>query len=152
MAAIVARPAAIADVYALARALRPGDRAEVEAMGKTPRHALRYCFRHSLYPAQVCTVDGEVAAMWGLSGDVLSDMGEPWLLTGMAVERVPVSFIKIARAWVTDALAVKPKLEGYTLAEYVKAVRLLEGLGFRLDPPAPLGPRQALFRRFWIEA
>ncbi len=153
MAAIVVetRRATIADVYALALNLRAGDRAEIQVMGRDPRRALRFAYRVSLMPPRVATVDGQVAAMWGLGGDLISDVGEPWLLTGHAADRVPFAFVRIAKAELAAMLAVKPRLENYVAADYAKAVRLLEGLGFHLDAPAPIGPRGALFRRFWIE-
>jgi hypothetical protein len=131
--------------------LRDGDRREIEALGKDPRKALRYSFRSSLYPPQVALVDGEIAALWGLCGDMLSDVADPWLVTGKAIERAPISFVKIARGWIAEALQIKPRLENYVHADYTEAVRLLKVLGFHLDEPAPLGPRRALFRRFWIE-
>ncbi len=151
-AEIVIRPAAISDVYALARCLRPGDRAEIEAVGKEPRRVLRASLRSSLTQVKVALVDGEIAAMWGMSGEVLSDTGTPWLMTGTACDRVPVSFLRIARHELALMLALKPRLENYVAADYAKAIRLLEGLGFHIDAPAPIGPKRAPFRRFWIEA
>ena len=151
MASVAVRPAIITDVYALAATLRDGDRAEIQAMGRDPRRALRFAYRASLMPPRVATVDGQVAAMWGLGGDLISDVGEPWLLTGHAADRVPFAFVRIAKAELAAMLAVKPRLDNYVAADYAKAVRLLEGLGFRIDPPAPIGPKGALFRRFWIE-
>ena len=146
------RLAAIGDVYALAARLRPGDRAEIEAVRREPRRVLRASFRASLTPPKVAVVDGEIAAMWGLGGDLLSDHGAPWLMTGTVCDRVPVTFMKVARAELALMLAVKPRLENYVDATYAKAVRLLEALGFHIDAPEPVGPKRAPFRRFWIEA
>lgn len=151
-AGIVIRPAAIGDVYALARRLRVGDRAEIEAVGKEPRRVLRMSFRASLMRPQVALVDGEIAAMWGLGGNILSDTGAPWLMTGIAAERVPVSFLRIARRELAAMLAIKPRLENFVAAEYGRAVRLLEVLGFSIEAAEPVGPKRAPFRRFWIEA
>jgi hypothetical protein len=147
---IVVRLATIADVYALARRLRPGDRAEALATGMDPRRALRFCFRHSLYPPQVCVVDGEIAAMWGLYGEILSDVGHPWLMTGTAVERIPVTLLKIGRRTVEEMLSHKPRLANFVLASYADAIAFLQRLGFRLDEPRPLRPGGAPFRRFHI--
>ena len=149
---IVIRPAAIGDVYALARDLRAGDRAEVASVGKEPRRVLRAARRSSLMPAKVALVDGAIAAMWGLSGEVLSETGEPWLMTATPCDRVKVSFLRIARAELALMLAIKPRLENYVAADYPKAVRLLAGLGFTIEAPQPVGPKHAPFRRFWIEA
>ncbi len=102
---VVVRKAELRDVYTLARGLRESDRAEQIALGKDPKRILRFSFRHSLSAPEVCVIDGEVAAMWGLGGDILSDEGQPWLMTGPAVERIPVSFVKIAQDWIEQALA-----------------------------------------------
>jgi hypothetical protein len=150
-ARILIRPAAIADVYALAATLRPGDRAEIAAIGRDPRTVLRASFRSSLTPVKVALFDGQIAAMWGLGGDILSDTGWPWLMTAPPIERIAVSFLKIAKAEVAAMLAFKPRLEGHVDARYAKAVRLLEVLGFAIDPPMPVGPGRALFRPFSIE-
>lgn len=157
---VLIRPAAIADVYALASRLRPGDRAEIDAIGKDPRVVLRASFRSSLTPPRAIFVSsfenpsGEIAAICGLGGDILSDTGAPWLMTAHAAERVsPRVFLSIARAELAAMLAVKPKLENYVDARYGKAVRLLEVLGFGIDDePVPVGRGRAMFRRFWIEA
>ena len=153
MAAIVVetRRATIADVYALALNLRAGDRAEIAAMGRDPRRALRFAYRISLVPPRVATVDGEVAAMWGLGGDILSDVGEPWLLTGHAADRVPFAFVRIAKAELAAMLAVKRRLENYVAADYPKAVRLLDELGFKLDEAVHVGQRRVPFRRFHLD-
>ena len=114
---------------------------------------LRAARRSSLMPAKVALVGGEVAAMWGLSGEVLSETGEPWLMTSTVCDRVPaISFMRIAAAELELMLAVKPRLENYVAADYPKAIRLLEGLGFHIEAPEPVGPKRAPFRRFWIEA
>jgi hypothetical protein len=131
--------------------MRPGERAEAIAMGKEPRRLLRASYRNSLVPPKAAFVDGAIAAIWGLGGDILSDTGAPWLVTAGAIERVPVSFVRIARLELMLMLEVRPHLENYVAADYRKAIRLLETLGFILEVPEPIGPKRALFRRFWIE-
>ena len=145
---VLVRPATLSDVYALARSLREGDRAEQIAVGRDPRRALRLSFLRSLYAPEACVVDGEVAAMWGLGGDFLSEEGQPWLMTGTAVERIPVAFVKIATGWIEQALAVKPSLVNSVIASYPQALALLTRLGFRLDEPQPAG--HARFCRFHV--
>lgn len=95
-------------------------------------------------------MDDEIAAIWGMGGDILSDVGRPWLMTAMPIERIPVSFVKIAQREIAAMNDVKPRLENYVDATYRKAARLLETLGFCLDPPVLIGPKRAPFRRFWI--
>lgn len=141
------RESVVADVYALAANLRPGDRDEVESLGLDVRVGIRQSFRHAIQ-RKTYLVDGEVAAMSGLCGILLSDVGEPYLMTGPAVERVPVAFIRHARAAVSDMLRQRKRLEGHVAASYTKACRLLQVLGFTLGESLPTGPNGALFCKY----
>jgi hypothetical protein len=143
-------PAELAHVYALAANMRQDDQREATELGSDPRRALRACFRGSLI-RRTAFVDDAIAAMWGLAGVALADIGNPWLATTAAIERVPVSFVRQAKAELAAMLSLYPILENYVAADYVRAVRFLEVLGFALDAPAALGPRRAAFRRFRIE-
>lgn len=149
MIAVDVRPSTIADVYELAAHLRAGDAAEVAALGMSPRDALRRAFRDAVLRRSYF-VNGELAAMSGLCGALLADIGEPYLLTTPAAERAPVAFVRCARAAVADMLACRLRLEGRVDASYRRAVRLLEVLGFTLQEPRPFGPNGALFRVYSI--
>jgi hypothetical protein len=142
-------PAETAHVYALAANLRAGERMEAAALGIDPRRALRQCYRAATY-VRTALVDGELAAMWGLGGAALADIGYPWLLTTAAVLRVPISMAVIARQEVAAMLRIAPRLAGHVAADYGQAVRFLALLGFTLDPPAPFGRRGEMFRRFYV--
>ncbi len=141
------RPATIADVHVIARTLRPADRAEIEALGLDPVQAIRANFRQSVFRVAAVS-DHELLAVGGLVGSMLSDFGYPWLVTAPGIETIPVSFVKEARAVVTQMLALKERLEGHVAADYRGACRLIEVLGFTLDEPMPFGPKAALFRRY----
>jgi hypothetical protein len=143
-------PSSIGDVYRVANNLRREDRAEITGFGLDPREALRTSFRHSVL-RRTAFVDGEIAAMWGLGGAMLSDAGSPWLMTTPVVERVPVMFLKVGRAQLNEMLAQRTFLFNFVQASYARACRFLEVLGFVLDPATPMGPNQIPFRRFWIE-
>ncbi len=95
-------------------------------------------------------VDGEIAAMSGLCGDMLGDIGCPYLLTAQAAGRLPLAFLRHYRSAVAEMLQHKLRLEGYVIASYVEACRMLTLVGFTLEKPAPFGPKQALFHRFWM--
>lgn len=140
-------PAEISHVYALAATLRFEDAAELESVGLGCREGLRSTFRAAL-TRHTAIVDGQVAAMWGMGGDALGDIGVPWLLTAPIVERVPVAFIKIGREHVARMLGVKPILRNHVAASYHRACRMLEVLGFELGAPEPFGPYGAPFRPF----
>src|SRR6185312_13064875 len=91
-------------------------------------------------------VDGVLAAMSGLCGSMLGDIGYPYLLTTKAVERVPVTFVKLAREGIAEMLRHKLRLEGHVAADYEGACRLLEVLGFRLERPETFA--KGSFRKF----
>lgn len=143
-------PATISHVYTLAARLRADDRAEIEAAGFDPRKGLRRMYRSS-YRVRTVLVDGEIAAMGGLGGMLLADEGYPWLMTTAAVERHPLAYVRCAQAEVAAALALKRILIGQVMASYARSVRFLALLGFTLDEPLPVGPKQVLHRKFWME-
>jgi hypothetical protein len=142
------RDAVIGDVYRLAANLRVEDYDEVRAAGARLPEALRTTFRHAVTRHTVL-VDGEIAAMFGLGGQLLSDVGHPWLVTAPPIERVRFAFVREGRAIVADMMARRRLLENHVLASYTRACRFLAVLGFTLDAPAPFG-HGALFRRFWM--
>ncbi len=130
--------------------LRAGDAREITCLGLSVRSVLWQTYRHGLMRRAVL-VDGTIAAVWGVGGSALGGIGNPWLLTAPEIERIKVSFVREARAEIAEMTRVFPKLENYVAAEYVKACRFLELLGFSLDAPFPHGPNAALFRRFRME-
>ena len=131
--------------------MREADAREGQLIGFKPQWLLRSAFRGSIY-ARTAFIGSEIAAMWGLRAAILSETGQPWLVTAPVIETLPVSFIREAKREVAALLALKPRLEDYVIADYRGAVRLLEVLGFELDEPVPYGRKGAMFRRFSIEA
>lgn len=143
-------PATIVHVHQLAKTMRVADAGEARGLGYDPHRLLRSSFRASLY-SRTGFVGADIAAMWGVTGDILSDTGMPWLVTAPIVESVPVTFLRVAKSELENMLFLKPRLENYVIADYRGAVRLLEVLGFHLDPAAPYGRRGVPFRRFVLE-
>lgn len=154
-AACTVVPAEIGHVYALAAALRPRDAAEIAGVGISPKKALYRAFRNSVM-CKTAFVDGEIAAMWGLCVGLrpgvspLSDLGVPWLHTSAAVERIPVSFVKIAKAELALMCVNRRRLESFVAADYPQAVKLLRILGFTVEQPKPIGANGAPFCRFHV--
>lgn len=140
-------PSVIADVYRLAASLRPDDAAEITCFGLNPRKALRLNYRDAIF-RRTAFIDGEIAAMWGLCGEMLADTGYPYLLTAAPVEKVPLSMVKTARREIAAMLAIRACLEGHVAASYERACRFLVLLGFTLGAPEPVGKTGALFRKF----
>jgi len=141
------RTSAISDVFQLAASLREADLSEVCSLGLDPRRAIRENYRNAML-RQSYLVGGELAAMSGLCGSMLGDIGYPYLLTTKLVERVPVTFVRLAREGIKQMLRHKLRLEGHVAADYLGACRLLEVLGFTLGQSEPLGNGQ--FRKFYM--
>jgi hypothetical protein len=149
-AEIILTPAERRHVMALAPTLRHADCCEILAAGLTPHQALWESWERSL-TATTAFIDGEVAAMWGMGGSPFSGVGQPWLLTAPAVERVPRAFLEIGRAEVGRMLTICPVLVGIVDGSYRKALRLLAALGYTVGEPFPYGPHGALFRPYRME-
>lgn len=143
-------PATMSHMNQIADRLRKGDRSEIEATGFTPRRLLRSLWKNS-HVRRTGFVDGEIAAVWGCAGVLLSPVGEMWLFTTPAVERVPMAFVKVARAEMSAILETKAVLVSSCLATYVQSVRLWKMLGFEMGAPFPMGPEAKLFRRMVME-
>lgn len=135
-------------VRELSRDLRDEDRQEVEAMGIKPSHALFHSFKRSIM-RRTALLDGKVIAMWGVAGTPLSLVGHPYLLTGNYFTNLsPLKFIRTYKLEVEYMKQLFPVLENYVDASYKGAIRVLELVGFKLDEPILVGPRNTPFRRF----
>lgn len=133
----------------LAETLRPEDRQEILAFGITPERALWRCYRSSLF-SKTGLIDGEVAAIWGVNGAFLGDIGAPWLLTSPAVKKIsPLKFCRIYQKEALYMLELFTELSSIVDANYSAAIRLLEVIGFNLKEPKPMGSKGRLFREFW---
>lgn len=122
-------------VRELRKTIRVGDRQEAISLGLDPEKALFYAYKHSLL-RRTAFVDGEVAAMWGVSGTPLALVGQPFLITGLASELIsPLRFARIYKRQAEEMSSLFPVLENYVDASYDGAVRLLEISGFTLSGP-----------------
>jgi hypothetical protein len=137
---------------AVARNLRAGDAAEVAAYGEgSPMRVIWRSWKSSTI-CYTMLVDGEVAVIGGVVGSLMDAEGMPWLLTTAAVERVPVSFVRAARAHASEALKVYPMLANYVHAPYARAIWFLKLVGFTVDPPEQIAATGEMFCRFHMEA
>jgi len=120
------------------------------SLGVSPLQALRRAFRGAII-RRTAIIDEQIAAMWGLEGTMLGNIGYPWMLTAPPIEKIPVAFVREARKGVWEMLQIKNRLEGYVAADYTCACRFLEVLGFELGKPQPKGPWGIKFRQFVLE-
>lgn len=132
----------------MAEFLRDADKREIEAIGLSAYQGVRRSVRGSLI-AKAIFVDGELAALFGVGGNILGDIGEPWLVTSPACEKVsPLLFVKVYQKEVLKMLRLFPCLANYVDASYSKAIKLLENSGFKVDEPEELGNNKAFYRKF----
>lgn len=144
-------PSKIEDVYRLSAIMRPADWNELYVLGLAPKATLRRVYRDAVIRKTIF-VDGKLAAMYGVCGNMISDAGEPYLLTAKPVELAPKALIKHGLYAVAEMHQHFRILTGYVIDSYGGAKGLLEMLGFKLDPPIPVGPQGALFCRYCKEA
>ena len=129
----------------IAPVLRAPDRAEVEQQGLVVRHALNEAYANSII-CRAAFVDGDIAALWGLRGEMLSDHGFAWLLTAPPVERVPLSFFRVVRDELADMMATRRSISTWVLGSYEKSIRFFAMQGFVESGQIALGPHQAVYK------
>lgn len=137
------------DISRLCGTLRYDDWAEITCFGLSPFATIKHCFKTS-YLRRSVFVEGEIAAMWGLSGVMLGDTSNVWLLTSKMIEKIPVAFIKEGRKEIAEMLGLCSRLNGITTESYSKAHRFLQALGFTLSEPFLL--KGILVRKYFMEA
>lgn len=95
-------------------------------------------------------MDGNVAAMWGLGGTIVGQVGQPYLITGVECEKVsPFAFARVYKQEVELMKTMFPTLENYVDSRYKGAVRMLKIAGFQLsEEPVQVKPTGALFYKF----
>lgn len=137
------------DVEHVARALRPADQREVEALGFTnPTAVLHRCFRESAW-SEVIRLDGMPAAVYGLGRTTGAAVGLPWMLATPAADSFGVAFIRGCRPVVVRMLAERPALVNFVHADNIKAQRWIAWLGFRFDRPLLIPTTKAKFYPFF---
>lgn len=152
MVSISIVPSTASHVRELAEQLRPKDRREIEIYGFPTNKALWRSFKGS-FMRHTAFIDGKIAAMWGVAGAPMGQVGQPFLMTTNAVYEVsPLKFARVYQHEVLRMLNVFPVLMNYVDAQYEEAIRLLDIVGFELGEPEPLGPNQGLFRKFEMRA
>jgi hypothetical protein len=133
--------------HARAIVLRPGDAAEIAALGVTQEEGLRTSLERAVW-ADAYLVDGEVAAILGCGfSSLLGGHATPWLITGVPIERVRKSFAKLAKARIAELHAQYGTLVNYVHADYRASLRFMAWLGFVVGEPQPVGPLGASFCR-----
>lgn len=135
MIAVEIVPAQFCHTHDMAARLLPEDEAEMAAVGMSGRRALYRSWRGSLW-ARTALVDGEPAAMWGVSGAPLGDVGIPWLLMAEPSRKVtPLCIARIYRHEVERMTRTFPILRQHVDVRHAKAIAMMRFAGFVIGEP-----------------
>lgn len=118
-------------ISAVARRLRQEEIDEVAGAGETARHFMYRLWKKSGY-RRAGFVDGEIAAVWGCAGMLLSPTAEVWLFTTPVIDKNPMVFIKTARAEIAKMLETRTRIFSACMAGCERSSRLWTALGFKM--------------------
>lgn len=117
-------------INTIARRIRTVDREECEAMGRTPKQALRGGLMTSA-KAWTVLVDGRPEAMFGVVVEsVLTGEGTPWFLGTNAVHRHARHLLMWGPGMVQQLCDSPMTLRNLVSARNTRAIRLLKRWGF----------------------
>jgi hypothetical protein len=133
----------------LSKTLRVEDRNEILALGMSPEKALSISYKNAIY-RKTAFIDEKVAAVWGVSGNFMGEVGTPYLLTSTEVVKItPLLFVRIYKYEVEKMLEIFSSLENYVDVNYTSAVRLLKMIGFTVGEPQKI--ESGMFCKFQIK-
>ena len=121
------------DAAKLAGCLRSADRAELEAShpGQDPAILLRQFINQSIQAVTLCYRE-QVAAIGGICPDIwLGNRACVWLLTGQSIQKIPITFVRLARKLLACWLQQYEVLFNRVDARYTSACQLIVVLGGR---------------------
>lgn len=116
--------------------MRSIDRVECEALGRTPKQALRYSLLNSS-KAWTALVDGEAEAMFGVVvSSALTGEASPWFLGSNVVYRHPRALMMWGPGLIERLCDSTMTLRNIVSQDNVQAIRLLKRWGFSVgsDP------------------
>lgn len=126
-------PAAFRHVNFIARRMREMDRMEVEALGRTPKQALRYGLLSSS-KAWTALVDNEPHAMFGVvEHNALTGEASPWFLGTDEVYRHGRELLMWGPGIVSRMCDSPRRLSNLVSAQNGQAIRLLRRWGFTVN-------------------
>lgn len=149
MKQVTFRPATREDAFYVADRLREADRAEVAALGFSPREAVEWSRQLSDF-TWVGMIEGERAMLFGCGCRLTSETAEVWALGTDACTATPREMLFYGRKLLTYILDIYPSLENYCDARYAAAHRWLRKLGFTVGEPEPHGVKGEKFCKISI--
>ena len=149
MARVEVVPARITHVGPIASRIRDIDRIECEAMGHSPKHAMRQGFMLS-DRCWTALVDGRPEAMFGsVTISALDRRAAVWMLGTDEVYRHGRALLKMGPALIRLAVDSSWWAGNLVSSANGKAIRLLQAWGFTVDPEEYMVDGVP-FRQFWM--
>jgi hypothetical protein len=144
------------DVALLALAMNDEDAGDTEFDGDAEQNPLDHLLNAFLSSTEVWAAhdpQGQPCALWGV-GPTSQDfeVGRFWLLTCEEVETAPHDLAALSIIVLPEMLATYSRLESIVDAQNQRALTLLQGLGFTVEPPAFHAATGRRCHRVWIEA
>lgn len=139
------------DLDEVAANVRAADTAEItEALGIPMRQGLSECLG-SLKASKI-VINGEIVAVFGDAVHcTVNQIGVPWLISTVHVEKYPKAFLQVCKPEVEDMLTRHASLINYVDVRNTVAIRWLKWLGFQFFEPEPYGPYGMPFMKFTME-
>lgn len=128
-----------AHIRDMAATMHPDSAETALKLGVTPGQALWRSFRQSIY-CKSAFIDGKIAAIWGLGGELYGNIGKAWLIVTEDVEEHPFKVAFIYRSELRKMQELYPVLEDYLDENNEKSARMLKIMGFEISKnKIPLG-------------
>lgn len=153
------QPATAKDVAILALSMGDEDAGDIEydrADDNEEQRPLDHLLNAFLSSTEVWAAHdpkGQPCALWGV-GPTSQDfeVGRFWLLTCEEVETVPGDLAALSTIVLPEMLCTYTRLESIVDMQNQRALSLLQGLGFTVEPPAFHEPTGRKCHRVWIES
>lgn len=111
------------------RAMRPDHRRALDKLGAAQHRELRAIFDASII-RNACFADGKLAAVWGVTGTIASNMGYVWLVLTETALKYPIETLRRARQELAKIMETQTELATTVVADDPAAVRFALALGF----------------------
>jgi hypothetical protein len=139
--------ASLAHASRMAHRLAPGQLSDILACGAHPRRVLRSFVLRSAY-RRAAFVDGELVAIWGAAGTMISSSAHVWMASAAIIKTLPVSVVKIARLEFDQMLTTRDALVSFCqLTDDRTKRRFLEFMGFEIGEYEKIGPNGEMLAR-----
>ena len=149
------QPATAKDVAMLALAMGDEDAGDTEYDRNGDDKPLDHLLNAFLSSTEVWAAhdpQGQPCALWGVSPTGHDfEVGRFWLLTCEEVETAPHDLVALSIIVLPEMLSSYERLESIVDPQNHRALALLQGLGFTVEPPSFHEPTGRRCHRVWIE-